>query len=262
MPGGSNPKTKQTATQKACLICIDGWGVSPQEDPRGDAIRNANTPVMSGFEKKYPYTTIEAHGLAVGLPEGLMGNSEVGHLNIGAGRVVYQVSASCFCGLRMLQASWPCERFMRTKLIILFALIHREKSSPVPISAFSRYHSNYFYNLGYCPHRLGGEAQEIRLHSQHQSRLRSCHLWQRSPSLPRAGFRRWRALTHLAPFPPSRVGQGGWRPTYVCSLLWRRPRHLAQVRYQVSRRTHRRDQENRVRGAGDYRREVLRHGQG
>ncbi|RUS22969.1 2,3-bisphosphoglycerate-independent phosphoglycerate mutase [Endogone sp. FLAS-F59071] len=90
MPGGSNPKTKQTATQKACLICIDGWGVSPQEDSRGDAIRNANTPVMSGFEKKYPYTTIEAHGLAVGLPEGLMGNSEVGHLNIGAGRVVYQ----------------------------------------------------------------------------------------------------------------------------------------------------------------------------
>jgi len=90
MPGGSDPKTKQTPTQKACLICIDGWGVSPQEDPRGDAIRNANTPVMSGFKEKYPYTTIAAHGLAVGLPEGLMGNSEVGHLNIGAGRVVYQ----------------------------------------------------------------------------------------------------------------------------------------------------------------------------
>lgn len=45
---------------------------------------------MTNLEKSYPYTTLEAHGLAVGLPEGLMGNSEVGHLNIGAGRVVYQ----------------------------------------------------------------------------------------------------------------------------------------------------------------------------
>ena len=77
--------------EKACLIVIDGWGISDQEDPAGDAIRNAQTPVMSGFEKKYPFTQLEAHGHAVGLPEGLMGNSEVGHLNIGAGRIVYQV---------------------------------------------------------------------------------------------------------------------------------------------------------------------------
>ncbi|KAI8819706.1 BPG-independent [Fimicolochytrium jonesii] len=76
--------------EKACLIVIDGWGISDQEDPAGDAIRNAQTPVMSGFEKKYPFTQLEAHGHAVGLPEGLMGNSEVGHLNIGAGRIVYQ----------------------------------------------------------------------------------------------------------------------------------------------------------------------------
>jgi len=77
---------------KACLICIDGWGISPNPDAKGDAIRNAKTPVMSGFPKEYPNssTSVEAHGLFVGLPEGLMGNSEVGHLNIGAGRVVYQ----------------------------------------------------------------------------------------------------------------------------------------------------------------------------
>ncbi|KAJ2962549.1 hypothetical protein NQZ79_g2431 [Umbelopsis isabellina] len=91
MPGGGqNPETKQQPKEKVCLICIDGWGVSTEENPKGDAIRNAKTPVMSGFEKKYPYTTISAHGLSVGLPDGLMGNSEVGHLNIGAGRVVYQ----------------------------------------------------------------------------------------------------------------------------------------------------------------------------
>lgn len=57
---------------------------------KGDAIANAETPVMTRLVKEYPNTTIAAHGLAVGLPQGLMGNSEVGHLNIGAGRVVYQ----------------------------------------------------------------------------------------------------------------------------------------------------------------------------
>ena len=77
--------------EKVCLICLDGWGISLNEDPAGDAIRNAKTPVMSRLKEEYAYTTLEAHGLAVGLPEGLMGNSEVGHLNIGAGRVVYQV---------------------------------------------------------------------------------------------------------------------------------------------------------------------------
>lgn len=86
------PKSQQEPKEKVCLICIDGWGVSPVEDPKGDAIRNAETPVMDKFKKDYPYADIAAHGLSVGLPDGLMGNSEVGHLNIGAGRVVYQVS--------------------------------------------------------------------------------------------------------------------------------------------------------------------------
>ncbi|KAG0007135.1 hypothetical protein BGZ65_005284 [Modicella reniformis] len=82
----------QSASVKHNVVCvvIDGWGISSETDPRGDAIRNAKTPNMDNFEKEYPYTTLGAHGLDVGLPDGLMGNSEVGHLNIGAGRVVYQ----------------------------------------------------------------------------------------------------------------------------------------------------------------------------
>ncbi|KAJ2765328.1 hypothetical protein IWQ57_004821, partial [Coemansia nantahalensis] len=75
---------------KACLVVIDGWGVNPDASAKGDSIRDAATPVMDGFEKDDQYTTLAAHGRAVGLPAGLMGNSEVGHLNIGAGRVVYQ----------------------------------------------------------------------------------------------------------------------------------------------------------------------------
>ncbi|KAI9217979.1 metalloenzyme [Blastocladiella britannica] len=73
-----------------CLIAIDGWGINPSADSQGDAVRDADTPVMDALRERHAYTTLAAHGLAVGLPDGLMGNSEVGHLNIGAGRVVYQ----------------------------------------------------------------------------------------------------------------------------------------------------------------------------
>lgn len=71
---------------------IDGWGIPSETSPKdGDAITNANTPVMDAFYKDADgFTELEASSLAVGLPEGLMGNSEVGHLNIGAGRVVWQ----------------------------------------------------------------------------------------------------------------------------------------------------------------------------
>ncbi|KAK0611509.1 BPG-independent [Immersiella caudata] len=77
---------------KACLIVIDGWGIPSEESPKnGDAIAAADTPVMDELsESSTGFTELEASSLAVGLPEGLMGNSEVGHLNIGAGRVVWQ----------------------------------------------------------------------------------------------------------------------------------------------------------------------------
>lgn len=71
---------------------IDGWGIpSADSPPEGDAIAAAETPYMDGFAKDAAgWVELEASSLAVGLPEGLMGNSEVGHLNIGAGRVVWQ----------------------------------------------------------------------------------------------------------------------------------------------------------------------------
>ncbi|KAI1172059.1 metalloenzyme [Nemania sp. FL0916] len=75
-----------TPSHNVCLIVIDGWGI-PNAKSQGDAITNAHTPVMDELSKNAAgYTKLEASGLAVGLPEGLMGNSETGHLNIGAGR--------------------------------------------------------------------------------------------------------------------------------------------------------------------------------
>ena len=70
------------------LIILDGWGIGDQTE--SDAIYNANTPYMDSLLTKYPNATLKTSGEDVGLPDGQMGNSEVGHLNIGAGRIVYQ----------------------------------------------------------------------------------------------------------------------------------------------------------------------------
>lgn len=71
-----------------CLIIRDGWGKGNNED--SNAIYMARTPFTDAYEKNYPTTLVETSGLSAGLPEGYMGNSEVGHLNIGAGRTIYQ----------------------------------------------------------------------------------------------------------------------------------------------------------------------------
>jgi 2,3-bisphosphoglycerate-independent phosphoglycerate mutase len=74
--------------KRVILIIMDGWGLG--QVPASDAIRNANVPFVSSLYSAYPNTTLTTCGEAVGLPEGQMGNSEVGHLNLGAGRIVYQ----------------------------------------------------------------------------------------------------------------------------------------------------------------------------
>jgi 2,3-bisphosphoglycerate-independent phosphoglycerate mutase len=76
------------ANKRAMLIIMDGWGLG--KVPDSDAIQHAKTPFVNSLYKKYPNTTLVTCGEAVGLPDGQMGNSEVGHLNLGAGRIVYQ----------------------------------------------------------------------------------------------------------------------------------------------------------------------------
>lgn len=75
-------------TSKAILIIMDGWGLGKVQS--SDAIQHANVPFVSSLYNKYPHTTLVTCGELVGLPDGQMGNSEVGHLNLGAGRIVYQ----------------------------------------------------------------------------------------------------------------------------------------------------------------------------
>ena len=74
--------------EKIALIILDGWGIG--DGSKSDAIAQAKTPFMDSILCKYPNATLKTSGEDVGLPKGQMGNSEVGHLNIGAGRIVYQ----------------------------------------------------------------------------------------------------------------------------------------------------------------------------
>ena len=69
-------------------MILDGWGIT--QDPKVSAIYNAKTPFINGLYNKYPNAQLRTDGEHVGLPEGQMGNSEVGHMNLGAGRIVYQ----------------------------------------------------------------------------------------------------------------------------------------------------------------------------
>ena len=83
--------------KKTVLIILDGWGLG--DTSKSDAIYNANTPFVDSLYTKYPHSELKTFGQYVGLPKGQMGNSEVGHLNIGAGRIVYQdlakINLSC-----------------------------------------------------------------------------------------------------------------------------------------------------------------------
>lgn len=74
--------------KKVLLMILDGWGKSP--DPKVSAIDNAHTPYIDSLYTQYPHAQLRTDGLNVGLPEGQMGNSEVGHMNLGAGRIVFQ----------------------------------------------------------------------------------------------------------------------------------------------------------------------------
>ena len=75
-------------SKKALLMILDGWGIGNHS--HADVIYNTPTPYWDYLLKTYPHSQLQASGENVGLPDGQMGNSEVGHLNIGAGRIVYQ----------------------------------------------------------------------------------------------------------------------------------------------------------------------------
>src|SRR4030042_6195657 len=87
--------------KRVLLLLLDGWG--HREEPHGNLIAQAKTPVMYSIRGKYPFTSLKASGEAVGLPGGTVGNSEVGHLHIGAGR---RISSDRLRIDRAIHAGW------------------------------------------------------------------------------------------------------------------------------------------------------------
>jgi len=121
-PGPGSPPVPSV-----CLVILDGWGLAP-EGP-GNAVSQANTPVFDELWEAHPHTQLTACGRAVGLPEGQMGNSEVGHLNLGAGAVVKQdltriddaIEDGSFAGNEVLRAA--CEAARESGRLHLLGLV-------------------------------------------------------------------------------------------------------------------------------------------
>jgi bisphosphoglycerate-independent phosphoglycerate mutase (AlkP superfamily) len=93
------------SSKRVVLLVLDGWGINKNKDE--NAIALAKTPVYTGLMHDYPHAELQASGEAVGLPDGQMGNSEVGHLNLGAGRIVYQDSTRISKAIRTASSSEP-----------------------------------------------------------------------------------------------------------------------------------------------------------
>jgi len=105
--------------KKAILVILDGWGIS--EEKTGNAISNASTPNMDLFKKFYFHTNLQASGMSVGLPWGKMGNSEVGHLILGAGKILYQ-------SLPRVSLAIQEKSFFKNE-ILLKAILHSAKNN-------------------------------------------------------------------------------------------------------------------------------------
>jgi len=103
--------------KKTILLILDGWGIP--EDKNASAIYHANTPFIDSLYKNYPNATLLTHGMNVGLPDGQMGNSEVGHMNLGAGRIVYQDLAKINLAIE--------NNTLKDEAVLINAFLHAKK---------------------------------------------------------------------------------------------------------------------------------------
>ncbi len=146
---------------KHILIILDGYGIA--EDPAVSAIERANKPFLDTLFRSYPHARLEASGLAVGLPEGQMGNSEVGHMNLGAGRVVYQ-------DITRIDREIADDRFFKNA--VLCRAIHSAKSGAGRLHLMGLFsdggvhsHVNHLYALLRLAKKEGLSSEEVFVHA-------------------------------------------------------------------------------------------------
>jgi 2,3-bisphosphoglycerate-independent phosphoglycerate mutase len=145
--------------KKVLLMILDGWGLGT--NPEVSAIAKANTPFVDSILANYPATRLQASGEAVGLPEGQMGNSEVGHMNIGAGRVVYQDL------VRINKA--VAERKLATMPVLANAFAYaKENRKPVHLIGLlsdGGVHSHINHLKALCSVAADQELREVYIHA-------------------------------------------------------------------------------------------------
>ena len=128
--------------RKVLLAILDGYGIS--ERMEGNAVKLANTKTLDSIFKNYPHTKIEASGVAVGLPDKQMGNSEVGHTNIGAGRIVYQDLSRINNDIES-KDFYKKEELVRT---IYYAKVHQQKLHLIGLLSDGGVHSHIRHLFG------------------------------------------------------------------------------------------------------------------
>ncbi len=141
------------------LIILDGWGIN--NDKNVSAIAAANTPVIDNLKAQYPHASLTTFGENVGLPDGQMGNSEVGHINIGAGRVVYQELARINKAFR--------EKELLTNQVFLDAIQHAKSHTKrihlLGLVSDGGVHSHIDHLTGLCEILKGEDDIEIFIHT-------------------------------------------------------------------------------------------------
>lgn len=145
--------------QKTALVILDGWGIGRHD--ASDAIWNANTHFTDSLSSKYPKTTLRTDGLNVGLPEGQMGNSEVGHMNIGAGRVVWQMLVRIN---ESLKNGIPGDTQIWEKLIS-DALNNSSRLHLIGLLSDGGVHSHIQHLISLCKLAKGRGVQNIYIHA-------------------------------------------------------------------------------------------------
>src|SRR4051812_46017475 len=145
--------------KRVILVILDGWGLGKVKS--ADAIQNANVPFVSSLYSKYPNTNLVTYGESVGLPDGQMGNSEVGHMNIGAGRIVYQE-------LQRINVAIRDGEFFENQVLLDTIKQAKDNSKPFHIIGIGNYggvhnHINYLKaNISLCKNE---GLQEVYIHS-------------------------------------------------------------------------------------------------
>ena len=145
--------------EKIALIILDGWGIG--DGSKSDAIAQAKTPFMNSILCKYPNATLKTSGEDVGLPKGQMGNSEVGHLNIGAGRIVYQE-------LSRINRSIDSGDFFKNKTLnnaIDFAIENKKNIHLIGLVSNGGVHSSIEHLFALCDMAKNKKVKNLYIHA-------------------------------------------------------------------------------------------------